>query len=53
MGEQHLPLSPIVQLAYVLPKEYIYLLPAKHHNAILNMHKEHESRENHFYLGIL
>jgi len=45
MGEPHLPLSPIVQLAYVLPKEYIYLLPAKHHNAILNMHKEHESRE--------
>ena len=43
ISELHKPVLPIVQLAYVLPKEYLYLLPTKYHMKLREMHKKQET----------
>ena len=45
MGIQHEPVSPIVQLAYVLPPDYVYLLPAKYHKVLRKMHEKTRGTE--------
>ena len=45
ISDLHSPVLPIVQLAYVLPKEYVYLLPIKYQDRLCKMHKGQESKE--------